>query len=258
MRALSGTALTRTHVGAVGSLALALSGRPAQSWAVETDRSPHRFHCRRSGHHYGMSGARSSLHAAESTPARVGRAVTPARPPYAGYAAILAAFGGALAASAGLERALGRQARPASHLDFLVLCAGSFKAARALSRERIGSVLRQPFVESETREGVGLTHEDPAGEGLQRALGELVTCTRCAGTWTAAGLLTCQAVAPRFGQLLTWSLAAGAGNDFLQAAFAALIARELPGARETSVADPTSRGLSSEHIARDVVRPRST
>lgn len=194
-----------------------------------------------------MSGARSSLHAAESTPARVGRAVTPARPPYAGYAAILAAFGGALAASAGLERALGRQVRPASHLDFLVLCAGSFKAARALSRERIGSVLRQPFVESETREGIGLTHEDPAGEGLQRALGELVTCTRCAGTWTAAGLLTCQAVAPRFGQLLTWSLAAGAGNDFLQAAFAALIARELPGARETSVADPTSRGLSYPH-----------
>ena len=190
-------------------------------------------------------------HAAESTPARVGRAVTPARPPYAGYAAILAAFGGALAASAGLERALGRQARPASHLEFLVLCAGSFKAARALSRERIGSVLRQPFVESETREGVGLTHEDPAGEGLQRALGELVTCTR-GRHMDAAGILTCQAVAPRFGQLLTWSLAAGAGNDFLQAAFAALIARELPGARETSVAVPTSRGLSSEHIARDV------
>ena len=172
----------------------------------------------------------------------LGRAVTPARPPYAGYAAILAAFGGALIASAGVERALGRQIRPASHLDFLVLCAGTFKGARALSRERIGSVLRQPFVESETREGAGVTHEDPAGEGLQRALGELVTCTRCAGTWTAAGLLTCQAVAPRFGQLLTWSLAAGAGNDFLQAAFAALIARELPGARETSVAEPTSRG----------------
>jgi hypothetical protein len=58
-----------------------------------------------------------------------------------------------------------------------------------------------------------------------------VTCTRCAGTWTAAGLLTCQAIAPRFGQLLTWSLAAGAGNDFLQAGFAALIARERPETR---------------------------
>ena len=152
-----------------------------------------------------------------------------------------------------LRRALALSARSDAKSDRHRTSTSSF--SRALSRERIGSVLRQPFVESETREGIGLTHEDPAGQGLQRALGELVTCTRCAGTWTAAGLLTCQAVAPRFGQLLTWSLAAGAGNDFLQAAFAALIARELPGARETSVADPTS---SSEHIARDVVGPRST
>jgi hypothetical protein len=32
-------------------------------------------------------------------------------------------------------------------------------------------------------------------------------------------------VAPRFGRLLTWTLAAGAANDFLQAGFAALCAR---------------------------------
>lgn len=150
------------------------------------------------------------------------------RPPYAGYAAILASFGGALAATAALERALGRNVRPTSALDLVVLCAGSFKAARALSRERVGSVIRQPFVEDENELGVGVAHQQPAGEGLQRALGELVTCTRCAGTWTAAALLACQAVAPRFGELLTCSLAAGAGNDFLQAGFAALCARELP------------------------------
>ena len=146
--------------------------------------------------------------------------------PYFGYATILAAFGGALVATAGLERALGRQIRPASTLDLVVLCAGSFKAARSLSRERVGSVLRQPFVEE--NESTDAVHERPVGEGLQRAPGELVTCTRCVGTWTAAGLLTCQAIAPRFGRLLTWSLAAGAGNDFLQASFAALIAREFP------------------------------
>jgi hypothetical protein len=49
-----------------------------------------------------------------------------------------------------------------------------------------------------------------------------VTCTRCVGTWTAAGLATTQIVAPRFGRLLTWSLGAAAANDFLQAAFVAL------------------------------------
>ncbi|HYH62002.1 MAG TPA: DUF1360 domain-containing protein [Solirubrobacterales bacterium] len=147
--------------------------------------------------------------------------------PYGGYATILAAFGGALAATAGVERALRRDAPQRSTLDYVVLCAGSFKAARTLSRERVGSVLRQPFVQSDALEAPEAS-ERPAGEGLRRAVGELVTCTRCAGTWAAAGLLASQAVAPRFGRLLTWSLAAGAANDFLQAGFAAICVRDRP------------------------------
>ena len=145
---------------------------------------------------------------------------------YAAYATILATFTGSLGAAAALEQRLRRDGAPPSALDYVVLCAGSFKAARTLSRERVGSVIRQPFVEAE-RDG-GLAVERPAGEGLRRAVGELVTCTRCVGTWAAAGLLTSQVVAPRFGRLLTWSLAAGAANDFLQAGFAALVAREHP------------------------------
>lgn len=156
-----------------------------------------------------------------------------ARRPYGGYAAILATFGGAVAATAAVERALKREARY-SALDFVLLCAGSFKAARTVSRERVGSVLRQPFVEPDSVDETDVAYEEPTGEGLRRAIGELVTCTRCAGTWTAAGLLASQAVAPRFGRVLTWSLAAGAGNDFLQAAFAALCARDsaLPSERD--------------------------
>lgn len=170
-----------------------------------------------------------SVSCASGNPSGMSRTEQPAVSdrPYVGYAALLAAFGTVLAAAAGLERALGREVRPRS-IDLVVLCAGSFKAARALSRERVGSVVRQPFVEEERALDGDVADERPAGEGLQRAVGELLTCTRCAGTWSAAGLLLCQAVAPRFGRLLTWSLAAGSGNDFLQAGFAALTARELP------------------------------
>jgi hypothetical protein len=64
--------------------------------------------------------------------------------------------------------------------------------------------------------------EEPVEGGLGQAIGELVTCSRCAGTWVAAALATTQVVAPRFGRLLTWSLGAAAANDFLQAGFAAL------------------------------------
>jgi hypothetical protein len=61
---------------------------------------------------------------------------------------------------------------------------------------------------------------------MDQAIGELVTCSRCAGTWAAAALTATQILAPRFGRLLTWSLAAAGANDFLQAAFSALTARE--------------------------------
>jgi hypothetical protein len=40
--------------------------------------------------------------------------------------------------------------------------------------------------------------------------------------WAAAGIVGLHTVAPRTGRLLTWSLAAAAVNDFLQAGFTAL------------------------------------
>ena len=57
---------------------------------------------------------------------------------------------------------------------------------------------------------------------MRQAIGELVTCSRCIGTWVAAGLSATQVLAPRFGRILTWSLAAAGVNDWLQAGFAAL------------------------------------
>jgi hypothetical protein len=57
---------------------------------------------------------------------------------------------------------------------------------------------------------------------MRQAIGELVTCSRCIGTWVAAGLTATQIVAPRFGRVLTWSLAAAGANDYLQAGFATL------------------------------------
>jgi uncharacterized protein DUF1360 len=151
-----------------------------------------------------------------------------ARPPYGSYGAIIGGFTGLVAATAALERRLGRRP-PTGPLDLVLLCAATFKAARAISRERVGSVVREPFVETEDgdRRAPAETPpvERPAGDGLRRALGELVTCTRCAGTWAAAGLIATQTAAPRFGRLLTWTLAAGAGNDFLHAGFAALCER---------------------------------
>ena len=139
------------------------------------------------------------------------------RPPYGSYAAIAGAFTGLLATAGALGRLLDRDPQCQTPLDFAVLAAASFKAARTLSHDEVTSFIRQPFVRGHAHSG----DEEPVEGGMEQAIGELVTCTRCIGTWTAAGLASTQILAPRFGRLLTWSLGAAAVNDFLQAGFAA-------------------------------------
>jgi hypothetical protein len=141
-------------------------------------------------------------------------------PPYGAYAAIVGTFAGGLAAAGAASRLLDRDPRCGTALDLVVLSAATFKAARTLSRDEVTSFMREPFVEGEAHEGEG---EEPLESGgWQQAIGELITCTRCAGTWAAAGLATTQILAPRFGRLLTWSLGAAGINDFLQSGFGVL------------------------------------
>ena len=140
-------------------------------------------------------------------------------PPYGAYAAIMGTFVGGLGLAGAAARVLDRDPACQTALDFLVLSVASFKAARTLAHDEVTSFLRGPFVKGEAHEG----EEEPVESGdLRQAIGELVTCSRCGGTWVAAALASTQIIAPRFGRLLTWSLAAAGANDFLQATFAAL------------------------------------
>ena len=146
----------------------------------------------------------------------------PARPPYPSYAGIMGTFVVGLAAAGGLARALGRDPREHSPLDLAVLATATFKAARTISRDEVTSFMREPFVEGTAKEGA----ETPVETGdLRQAIGELVTCSRCIGTWVAAGLASTQIVAPQFGRILTWTLATAGLNDWLQAGFAALTSK---------------------------------
>jgi len=148
------------------------------------------------------------------------------RPPIAGvegqrdtepvdYAAINAVYGTLLAAIVLATRERGAKDDPISGAELIPLSAATFALSKVIAREKIGSWVREPFVDEEH-------DQKPRGGRLRKAVGELVTCTRCVGTWAAAALATTQVVAPRFGRLLTWSLGAAGANDFLQAAFAAV------------------------------------
>jgi Protein of unknown function (DUF1360) len=145
--------------------------------------------------------------------------VTPGRPPYPAYAAIMGTFIGGIALTGAFAGRLRRSPPERAALDLAVLGLATFKAARTLASDEVTSFLREPFVE----ETPPAEHEHPVQSGdLRQAVGELVTCSRCAGTWIAAGIAGIDVLAPRFGRMLSWSLAVGGANDWLQAGFAAL------------------------------------
>jgi hypothetical protein len=140
----------------------------------------------------------------------------------AAYAGIMGTFVGGLALAGALARMLDRDASDHTALDLAVLGLATFKAARTISRDEVTSFIRDPFVEGRAHEG----GEEPLETGdLRQAIGELVTCSRCIGTWVAGGLAATQILAPRFGRVLTWSLAAAGTNDWLQAGFSAVTSK---------------------------------
>jgi uncharacterized protein DUF1360 len=142
--------------------------------------------------------------------------------PYHAYATIVGVFAGGIAVAGGLARVLGKDPREQTWLDLATLSAATFKVARTITRDDVASFIREPFVEGEAH---GEDEHPVQTGGMGQALGELVTCSRCVGTWAAAGLATAQVVTPRFGRMLTWTLAGAGLNDFLQAGFSALTQR---------------------------------
>jgi hypothetical protein len=100
---------------------------------------------------------------------------------------------------------------PITNRELIPLAAATFAVSKAVARERIGTWVREPFVE----EG----DQRPKGNRLRRAVGELVTCTRCVGTWSALGVVGLRIVNPEAGRTVSAILAASAANDWMQAGF---------------------------------------
>ncbi len=144
-------------------------------------------------------------------------------PPYRAYAGIMGTF----LAGLGVVTALAQRRREPlpdfGPFDLALLGLATFKASNTVARDKVTSFVREPFVEGEAYDGDG---EHPTHETeLKQALGELVTCTRCIGTWIGAALASLRILTPRFGRLLTGILAAGAVNDWLLAGFSATTAK---------------------------------
>ena len=104
-------------------------------------------------------------------------------PGAAEYGALGAVYAVALAALIAGTRDRDDEARSLLGTELVPLTAATFAVAKVITREKIGTWVREPFVDDPAG------RKRPRGGGARRAVGELVTCSRCIGAWTALGFV---------------------------------------------------------------------
>jgi len=124
----------------------------------------------------------------------------------------------------------GTPAIPLTELGLLAMA--TFTLADVLAKEKISTWLREPFVV----EGADHKPVRPEGSGLRYAFGELLTCTRCIGTWSALGLVALRTASPAAGRATMRVLALAGVNDLMQSAFRLLAERTNRAIAETEAA----------------------
>ncbi len=73
--------------------------------------------------------------------------------------------------------------------DLVMLGFATYRLGHLISFDKVTEPLRLPFTETKMDDfGAAMTVE-ARGEGVQRALGELISCPICSGTWVAAALV---------------------------------------------------------------------
>ena len=128
------------------------------------------------------------------------------------YALINAVWAGLLGGMLTLSKG---EAPPQAELPVLGLA--TFALTKAVSKEKVGTWMRDPLVDESDRR--------PKGSRLRYAAGELLTCSRCLGTWSSLALVGLRIARPREGRIVANVLAAAALNDWLQATFTHITSR---------------------------------
>jgi hypothetical protein len=131
------------------------------------------------------------------------------------YAVLSATYGALLGGTALSAR--GREPIPSAELP--LLAAATFALSKLIVHEKVETWVREPFVEEDAGK------KRPKGRRLRYAVGELLTCTRCTGAWSALALVGLRLHAPATGRTVAAVLATSAGNDFLHAAFSFVCSR---------------------------------
>lgn len=141
---------------------------------------------------------------------------TPTKP--IDYATLSAGYGALLGAV--VVSARDRGEHPIRPYELPALGLATFALAKLIGKEKVETWVRQPFLDERPN-----GERVPKGRRLRYATGELLSCTRCLGSWSALGLVSLRLLRPREAQVVVPVLATSALNDWLQSGFTALCAQ---------------------------------
>jgi hypothetical protein len=129
------------------------------------------------------------------------------------YAALTGPFGAALAGFLLLARRRLPERVPFG--DVVRIGLASYKIGRLVAKDEVTWWVRAPVTQDPDA-------TEPKPRGVERALGELVTCPYCVGVWIASGLSYALILVPRQTRVVTTIFGAQAVADFLNAAYVKL------------------------------------
>src|SRR5882724_4076731 len=137
------------------------------------------------------------------------------------YAALLAFYIASVAVLTGAAIEQKRFPKRFSLLDLALLGMATHKLSRIIAKDRITGILRAPFVNYIKSAGHGEVEEEPRGRGLQRGIGQLISCPYCMAPWCATALAFGFIFAPKVTRFFAGIFATVAISDFLHRAYSA-------------------------------------
>jgi len=105
--------------------------------------------------------------------------------------------------------------------DWGLLALATFRLSRMVAYDKVMETYRAPVVETVPHDsGAGMTTQARSdATGFRKALGEMISCPVCNGTWISAALVYGMCIAPNLTRTLITIMAAVGASEVLQAVF---------------------------------------
>jgi hypothetical protein len=119
--------------------------------------------------------------------------------------------------------ALRRRNRPLPDVrlfDIALVGLATHKVSRRVSKDSVTSPLRAPFTRFKGAGAPGELSEEVRGQGMHRAVGELITCPFCLAQWVATAFAFGLVLAPRPTRFIASVFTTVATADLLQFVYA--------------------------------------